>query len=67
MREEQDGFHVRVVDGAAAPWQKQRVLGRFLTRAEALADPGIDDVFHVTDHLVKDDPIIREYFRHADA
>jgi hypothetical protein len=32
-----------------------------LDREEALAHPRIKDVFHITDHMVEDDPIIRTY------
>lgn len=55
-------FEVMVVDPEQSPWQQAKVIGRMLTRAEALAHPRIKDVFHVTDHMTTDDPAIKAYF-----
>ena len=67
VRKGASGFEVRVVDAAASQWPRAKVLGRTLDRDEALADPQIDEVFHITDHMVVDDAVIREYFRRPDA
>ena len=67
MRQGAEGFHVRVVDATASQWPNSKVLGRTLDRDEALADPGIAEVFHITDHMVTDDAVIREYFKQPDA
>ncbi|AMP04188.1 hypothetical protein CPter91_1815 [Collimonas pratensis] len=37
-------------------------LGRILDRTEALAHEWINDVFHITDHMIEDDKEIVEYF-----
>jgi hypothetical protein len=67
MRKGTQGFEVKVVDAVSSPWPRAKVLGRTLDRAEALADPLIDEVFHITDHMVTEDAFIREYFKRADA
>ena len=55
-------FRVSVTDRAESPWSKSKVLGRMLDRDEALANPLIDEVYHLTDHIVEQDPVIRELF-----
>jgi hypothetical protein len=62
MREENSQFQVMVVDPDESPWPTARVIGRMLSRSEALAHPRIKEVFHITDHMVTDDPEIRTYF-----
>jgi hypothetical protein len=57
-----DNFHVGLVDAADSPWSEVTFLGGVLDRQEALAHPWIDDVFHITDHMVAEDPEIVEYF-----
>jgi hypothetical protein len=36
-------------------------LGRILDRSEALAHDLVAEVFHITDHMVRDDQPLREY------
>jgi hypothetical protein len=67
MRKGQAGFEVRVVDASSSQWPRSKVLGRTLNRDEALGDPRIADVFHITDHMVVDDALIRDYFKRPDA
>lgn len=55
-------IRVSVTDRAESPWSESKVLGRMLDREEALASPLIDEVFHLTDHIVKQDAVIRELF-----
>ena len=55
-------FRVSVTDRAESPWSESKVLGRMLDRDEALANPLIDEVYHLTDHIVEQDPVIRELF-----
>lgn len=45
------GFHL-----ADTPHRKSEVLGHFVSRAHALAIGGLDDFWHVTDHIALDDP-----------
>ena len=59
MTEEQ--YEVTVVDAIDSPWKDVKVIGRMLDREEALADPRIKEVFHITDHMVEDDPEIKSY------
>jgi len=55
-------YEVMVVDPDQSLWPKAKVIGRTLTRAEALAHPRIKDVFNITDHMTTDDPKIKTYF-----
>ena len=58
-----DNFQVGLVNGTDSSWSHVTFLGRILDRSEALAHPWIDEVFHITDHLVLDDRELAGYFR----
>lgn len=53
---------VMLVDSAESPWHGEDFLGRILDRHEALKHRWKKEAFHITDHMVVDDPDIREYF-----
>lgn len=59
---EEDFFNVTITDASESPWSGQDILGKMLSREEALAHPWIDDVFHITDHITADDQVIRDFF-----
>lgn len=65
MREAEDEFQVTVLNAAESPWNGVEIIGRMLDREEALAHPEIEEVFHITDHMVIDDPEIKSYFEPA--
>lgn len=54
-------YQVGLIDAEQSPWQKAKIIGRTLNRDEALAHPRVKEAFHITDHLVIDDALIREY------
>jgi len=54
-------YEVTVTDSSDCPWQKATVLGRVLDREEALRDPYIKEVFHITDHVVMEDEALKKY------
>jgi len=58
-----DKFQVMVVDRELSPWNTTTVLGPMLDREDALKHSRIKEVFHITDHMVLDDPAIRAYFQ----
>jgi hypothetical protein len=62
IRTDHDNFKVGLVDAADSPWSHVTFLGRILDREEALKHQCIDEVFHLTDHMVTDDPEITRYF-----
>ncbi len=61
--ETEDNFNVTITDAAQSEWNDAEILGRMLSREEALAHSWIQDVFHITDHMTDEDPAIREFFK----
>jgi len=57
-----DNFQVGLVDAADSSWSHVTFLGRILDRSEALIRPWIEEVFHITDHMVMEDKEIAIYF-----
>jgi len=55
-------YRVSITDGAESPWSETKVLGRMLDREEALSHTLIDEVFHLIDHIVEEDPVIKALF-----
>lgn len=60
--EGEDNYHVTITDAKESQWSDVNLIGRKLSREEALAHPLIHDVFHITDHMTDEDPAIREFF-----
>lgn len=58
-------FQVGVIDAQDAGWPDASIMGRRMTRAEALAHPLIQEAFHISDHITEEDPAIRAYFQRA--
>lgn len=56
--------NVTVLDVADTPWPDKPSLGTPLTRAEALDHPLLQEVFHITDHMLTDDPLLIAFLRH---
>lgn len=54
-------YQVGLINKEESPW-KQEILGSILDRKEALEHPLIDEVFHITDHIVDEDKIVIDYF-----
>jgi hypothetical protein len=61
VRAAETEYQVTVVDAAQSPWVGVEVLGRMLDRAEALEHERLQDVFHISDHMVRDDHPLRDY------
>ena len=61
LRVTDERYEVMVTDASDCPWQKATVLGRILDRDEALRDPCIKNVFHITDHVVIQDEPLKIY------
>jgi len=58
-------WNVSILDGEKSPWNSE-ILGKILQRKEALHHPWIKDVFHITDHIVKEDQELIKYFKAQD-
>ena len=56
-----DNYEVSVIDAAESPWSHVELLGKKLTREEALAHPWIKDAFHIADHMIADDQPLKAY------
>ncbi len=61
LRSAESEYQVTVVDAAESPWNGIALLGRMLDRAEALEHERLADVFHISDHMVRDDRPLREH------
>jgi hypothetical protein len=61
VRASEAQYQVMVTDADACPWRDREILGRVLDRAEALADPWLPEVFHITDHAVLEDLPLKAY------
>jgi hypothetical protein len=59
-------FQVMVVDAVESPWHDVKALGKMLNRKNALAHPWIQEVFHITDHIVTQDRDVKEYLEGQD-
>lgn len=57
-----DTYNVGIIDATSSPWADARIIGRKLTREEALLHPWLKDVFHITDHMTEDDTEIKAFF-----
>jgi hypothetical protein len=61
IRSTESEFQVGVVDAKYSPWQDADILGRMLDRSEALKHPWLQEVFHLTDHIVMEDNEVRRH------
>jgi hypothetical protein len=61
LRAAESEYQVTVVDADDSPWQGVQLLGRMLDRAEALQHERLGEVFHISDHMVRDDIPLRDY------
>lgn len=59
--ENESEFVVSVTDRNESPWINSKVLGRMLDRDEALSHGSIDQVFHITDHILSSDLVIKSF------
>ena len=50
-----NNYNVGLVDASDSPWFGSLYLGRMLNRCESLRHPWRDEVFHITDHIVRED------------
>lgn len=57
-----DNYNVALVDAAESPWHDATFIGRVLNRDEALGHPLCKEAFHITDHIVSEDPQIVDFF-----
>ena len=62
---DEEKWVVSVVDASSVGWDDSRLMGRRLTREEALAHPGLRQAFHVSDHIVAEDQLVSGYFDRA--
>ena len=61
LRASESRYEVMVIDADHSPWREAKIIGRTLNRAEALEHPLLAEVFHITDHIVLEDPPLNAY------
>ena len=54
-------FQMMIQDGSWLPQPGGQPLGRVLDRDEALRSPSKDELFHIADHIIQDDPRVRTH------
>jgi len=57
-----DDYVTTIMDRADSPWSQSKVLGRMLDRGEALSNEWLDDLYHLTDHILAEDDAIKSFF-----
>jgi hypothetical protein len=65
--QDENNFNVGIVDKEDSPWSDVSFLGKILDRDEALQHDLIEEVFHITDHMVVEDKEIFNFFNQHDA
>ena len=58
---DENNYKIGLIDKEESPWKNQ-ILEKILNRNEALKHPWIDEVFHITDHIVLEDEMVIDYF-----
>jgi hypothetical protein len=61
LRNAASSYEVMLVDPEQSSWNHVTMAGTLLAREPALKHPRVKEVFHITDHLVIEDPRIRAY------
>ena len=61
--EVEENFNVGIMNRNECPWNDSNIIGRILDREEALAHSWIDEVYHITDHITKNDTEIVNFFK----
>ena len=56
--QDDESYQVSLVNADQSSWNDAEVMGRVLDREEALKDKWISEVFHITDHMLRDDKVI---------
>jgi hypothetical protein len=61
IRAAKSEYQVMVIDAADSQWHDVEILGKMLSRKQALKHPWLKHVFHISDHIVTDDREVRDY------
>lgn len=59
MWEDDEGIKFTVLDPAESRYGENKFLGSMLSRAAALADPEVSEIFHIAEHIAQDDDRVR--------
>jgi hypothetical protein len=65
LRVAETEYQVTLVDAAESPWKGIELLGQMLDRADALQHERLDEIFHISDHMVRDDAPLFTYLNGA--
>jgi hypothetical protein len=55
------GYHVDLLAGKDSLWRTATLVGRLLSRAEALVHPLVNEALQIADEMVAQDPEVRDY------
>ena len=62
MWPDNDNYNVGIINANESDWADVNIIGRKLSRDEALEHPWLNEVFHITDHMTDEDPEIIAFF-----
>jgi len=62
MWPDDNNYNVGIINANESDWADVNIIGRKLSRNEALEHPWLNEVFHITDHMTADDPEIIAFF-----
>jgi hypothetical protein len=60
-----DEYQLEVIDEAKLSWKKSEILGRKLSRDQALAHPWLPEVYRLFDHMVQNDAPLHAFLNAA--
>jgi hypothetical protein len=61
IRPQKDKYDIEIIDREESPWKNSRIIGKTLTRKDALKHPLIKEVFNIVDHIIQDDYELIDY------
>ena len=62
VSEEKEDVHFRVMEPSESPWSNTDLLGPMVARNEGLSHPLLQEVFEITEKVLRDHIELREYF-----
>lgn len=62
IRMNESNYQIGMVNQENSPWADVKLLGKFIDREKSLKHEWIQEVFHLTDHILSEDKQVINYF-----